>query len=111
VDRDSGREKFFVRGKISFSLPPRDGVLYFIQRLRDEAHRFAIGAHRTRRKKEMVKNPLDEIDGIGATRKRALLNRFGTAKAVAGASVADLMKIEGISQGLAQVIHDYFRER
>jgi len=111
IDRDAGRERFFVRGKTPFSLPPRDGVLFFIQRLRDEAHRFAIGAHRTRRKKDMVKNPLDEIDGIGATRKRALLNRFGTAKAVAGASVADLMKIEGISQGLAQVIHDYFRER
>jgi len=111
VDRDAGRERFFVRGQAPFSLPPRDGVLYFIQRLRDEAHRFAIGAHRAKRKKEMVKNPLDEIGGIGAARKRALLTRFGTAKAVGGASVADLMQVEGISQALAQTIHDYFRER
>jgi len=110
VDRDAGRERFFVRGQTPFTLPPRDGVLYFIQRLRDEAHRFAIGAHRTRRKKEMVKNPLDEIGGIGAVRKRALLNRFGTAKVISGASVQDLMQVEGINQALAQTIHDYFQQ-
>jgi len=111
VDRDAGRERFFIRGQTPFSLPPRDGVLFFIQRLRDEAHRFAIGVHRAKRKKAMVKNPLDEIAGIGVARKRALLNNFGTAKAVAGASVSDLMQVEGISQTLAQTIHDYFRER
>jgi len=111
VDRDAGRERFFVKGQPPFSLPPRDGVLYFIQRLRDEAHRFTIGTHRAKRKKQMVKNPLDEIDGIGAVRKRALLNHFGTAKAMAGASVQDLMKVEGISHALAQVIHDYFQDR
>jgi len=108
VDRDAGRERFFVKGKPSFSLNPRDGVLYFIQRLRDEAHRFAIGAHRLRRKKEMVKNPLDEIDGIGPARKRALLGRFGTARAVSRAAVEDLMQVEGISQALAQDIHAHF---
>jgi len=108
VDRDAGRERFFVKGKSSFSLNPRDGVLYFIQRLRDEAHRFAIGAHRLRRKKEMVKNPLDEIDGIGPARKRALLGRFGTARAVSRAAVEDLIQVEGISQALAQDIHAYF---
>jgi len=111
VDRNAGRERFFMRDKPPFSLPPRDGVLYFIQRLRDEAHRFAIGAHRARRKKEMVKNPLDDISGIGAARKRALLNRFGTAKAIGSASVQDLIKVEGISAALAQTIHDYFQDR
>jgi len=111
VDRDAGRERFFVAGQAAFSLPPRDGLLYFIQRLRDEAHRFAIGAHRTRRKKEMTKNPLDEIAGIGATRKRALLNHFGTAKAIGGASVQDLIQVKGISIALAETIHDYFRQK
>jgi len=86
-------------------------VLYFIQRLRDEAHRFAIGSHRTRRKKEMVQNPLDDIDGIGPKRKRALLSHFGTAKAVSRAAVEDLMQVEGISQSMAQSIYNYFNER
>jgi len=111
VDRDAGRERFFVAGRSSFSLPPRDPVLYFIQRLRDEAHRFAIGSHRTRRKKEMVKNPLDEINGIGPKRKRALLSHFGTAKAISGAAIEDLMQVKGISQSMAQSIHDHFNER
>lgn len=111
VDRDAGRERFFVEGKAPFLLPPRDPVLYFIQRLRDEAHRFAIGSHRTRRKKEMVKNPLDEIEGIGPKRKRALLNYFGTAYAISRAAVEDLMKVKGISQAMAQAIHDHFNER
>ncbi|MFC4624171.1 excinuclease ABC subunit UvrC [Daeguia caeni] len=111
VDREAGRERFFVEGKAPFTLPPRDPVLYFIQRLRDEAHRFAIGTHRARRKKEMVKNPLDEIPGIGPARKRALLHHFGTAKAVSRAAVEDLMQIEGISEAMARTIHDYFRER
>lgn len=111
VDREAGRERFFVEGKQPFTLPPRDPVLYFIQRLRDEAHRFAIGTHRARRKKEMVKNPLDEIAGIGPSRKRALLHHFGTAKAVSRAAVADLMQIEGISEAMAKTIHDHFRDR
>ncbi len=108
-DRDAGREKFFMRGKPSFMLPERDPVLYFVQRLRDEAHRFAIGSHRARRKKEMVRNPLDEIPGIGPGRKRALLHRFGSAKAVARAAVNDLKDVEGISEQMAQAIHDHFQ--
>ncbi|WP_297323645.1 excinuclease ABC subunit UvrC, partial [uncultured Bartonella sp.] len=111
VDREAGRERFFVSGRPPFMLPPRDPVLYFLERLRDEAHRFAVGTHRIKRKKEMMKNPLDEVDGIGPARKRALLSHFGTAKAVAGAAVADLMKVEGISAATAQQIHDHFNER
>ena len=109
-DREAGRERFFVRGKDSFSLPARDPVLYFLQRLRDEAHRFAIGSHRTRRKKEMVKNPLDEIDGIGPSRKRALLLAFGTAKAVSRAAVEDLMAVEGISESIARLVYNHFHD-
>ncbi|PHP68225.1 excinuclease ABC subunit C [Zhengella mangrovi] len=111
ADRDAGRERFHVEGKPDFSLPPRDPVLYFVQRLRDEAHRFAIGSHRARRKKEMVKNPLDEIAGIGPARKRALLHHFGTAKAVSRAGLEDLMTVEGISEQTAQVIYDHFHEK
>ena len=109
-DREAGRERFFVRGKNSFSLPVRDPVLYFVQRLRDEAHRFAIGTHRARRKKELVKNPLDEIAGIGPGRKRALLMHFGTAKAVSRAAVEDLMTVEGISEQIAKVVYNHFHE-
>lgn len=107
-ERDAGREKFFIKEKQSFMLPERDPVLYFVQRLRDEAHRFAIGSHRARRKKEMVKNPLDEIAGIGPGRKRALLHRFGTAKAVSKAALNDLKSVDGISEQIAQVIYDHF---
>ncbi len=110
VDRDAGRERFFIAGRNSFSLPVRDPVLYFIQRLRDEAHRFAIGSHRARRKKEMVKNPLDEISGIGPGRKRALLHHFGTAKAVSRAAVEDLMAVDGISEAIARQIYNHFHE-
>ncbi len=110
VDREAGRERFFVAGKPDFSLPPRDPVLYFIQRLRDEAHRFAIGSHRARRKKEMVKNPLDEIGGIGPSRKRALLQHFGTAKAVSRAAISDLTSVEGISEAVARQIYNHFHE-
>ncbi|MHA6643216.1 excinuclease ABC subunit UvrC [Mesorhizobium sp. A623] len=109
-DREAGRERFFVRGKSSFSLPVRDPVLYFVQRLRDEAHRFAIGTHRARRKKELVKNPLDEIGGIGPGRKRALLLAFGTAKAVSRAAVEDLMKVDGISERIAKLVYNHFHE-
>lgn len=110
ADREAGRERFFAAGTPDFSLPPRDPVLYFIQRLRDEAHRFAIGSHRARRKKEMVKNPLDEIAGIGPTRKRALLQHFGTAKAVSRAGISDLMAVEGISESVARLVYNHFHE-
>jgi len=109
-DREAGRERFFVQGKPSFTLPVRDPVLYFIQRLRDEAHRFAIGSHRARRKKEMVRNPLDEIAGIGPGRKRALLLHFGTAKAVSRAAMEDLMTVEGISESVARTVYNHFHE-
>ncbi|MGB8816880.1 MAG: excinuclease ABC subunit UvrC [Rhizobiaceae bacterium] len=110
VDRDAGRERFFAEGRDAFSMPPRDPVLYFIQRLRDEAHRFAIGSHRARRKKELIKNPLDEIDGIGPTRKRALLNHFGTAKAVSRAGIDDLKAVDGVSAAMAEAIYNHFHE-
>ncbi|MGN6465077.1 MAG: excinuclease ABC subunit UvrC [Rhizobiaceae bacterium] len=111
VDREAGRERFFMEGRDPFSLPVRDPVLYFIQRLRDEAHRFAIGSHRARRKKEMVKNPLDEIAGIGPGRKRALLHHFGTAKAVSRAAVADIIAVPGISEAMARQIYGHFHEK
>jgi excinuclease ABC subunit C len=109
-DRDAGRETFFMPTREGFMLQPRDPVLYFVQRLRDEAHRFAIGSHRTRRRIDMARNPLDEIDGIGPTRKRALLRHFGTAKAVGRASVPDLLAVPGISEQTAQAIYDHFHE-
>ena len=109
-ERNAGREKFYIPNQKSFVLPERDSVLYFIQRLRDEAHRFAIGTHRARRKKEMGSNPLDEIIGIGPTRKRALLRHFGTAKAVAQAGIEDLRGVNGISEATAQLIFNHFHE-
>ena len=99
-----------MAGKKDFTLPVRDPTLYFIQRLRDEAHRFAIGTHRARRKKEMKSNPLDGIAGVGPGRKRALLAHFGSAKAVKNAAVEELVRVEGVSQKLAQNIHDYLHE-
>jgi excinuclease ABC subunit C len=108
-DRDAGREHFHVRGRAQpFMLEPRDPVLYFVQRLRDEAHRFAIGTHRARRAKAIGANPLDEIAGIGPARKRALLQHFGSAKAVSQAGVADLKAVPGISREMAQAIYDFF---
>jgi len=107
-ERNAGRETFFMAGREPFMLPARDPVLYYVQRLRDEAHRFAIGTHRARRKKDMAKNPLDEIGGIGPTRKKALLNHFGSAKAVSRAALADLASVPGISEGMAQQIYDHF---
>lgn len=107
-ERDAGREKFFMEGKDAFMLPHRDPVLYYVQRLRDEAHRFAIGTHRAKRKKDQIKNPLDEIEGIGPTRKRALLNHFGSAKAVSRASLVDLQSVPTISRAMAQLVYDYF---
>lgn len=110
VDREAGREQFFVEGKKPFKLPPRDPVLYFIQRMRDEAHRFAIGTHRAKRSKELIKNPLDEIAGIGAKRKKALLHHFGTAKQVAQAALEDLEKVDGISKATAEIVFNHFRD-
>ena len=107
-DRDAGRETFFVPGRSPFKLPPRDPVLYFVQRLRDEAHRFAIGTHRARRKREMTKNPLDEIAGIGPTRKRALLHHFGTVKAIERAALEDLAKAPGVNAATARAVYDFF---
>ena len=109
-DRDAGREHFHVPGRASFMLEARDPVLYYIQRLRDEAHRFAIGSHRARRSKAIGVNPLDEVPGIGPMRKKALLQAFGSAKAVARASVTDLAGVEGVSSALAQAIYDHFHE-
>ncbi|WP_309087566.1 excinuclease ABC subunit UvrC [Phenylobacterium sp.] len=109
-DRDAGLERFFMPGKEPFMLEPKSPVLYYLQRLRDEAHRFAIGSHRTRRAMDMKKNPLDEIDGVGPGRKRALLHTFGSARGVSRASVADLAKVEGVSEALAQRIYDHFHK-
>jgi excinuclease ABC subunit C len=109
-DRDAGLERFFMPGKTPFMLEPKSPVLYYLQRLRDEAHRFAIGTHRTRRAMEMRRNPLDEIEGVGAAKKRALLHAFGSARGVSRASVDDLSKVEGVSEALAQRIFDFFRK-
>ena len=109
-DRNAGRETFFVEGKESFKLPQRDPALFFVQRLRDEAHRFAIGTHRAKRKKDFVKSPLDEIPGIGPARKRALLHAFGTAKDVARAGLADLEKTPGLNAATAKLVYAFFHE-
>jgi excinuclease ABC subunit C len=111
LDRDAGRETFFVPGREPFRLPPRDPLLYFIERMRDEAHRFAVGSHRQRRKKGIRESGLQEIPGIGPTRKRALLHHFGTLKAIERASLADLSKVPGVNADTAQRIYDYFHER
>ncbi len=107
-DRDAGREHFYMIGRPSFMLEGRDPVLYYIQRLRDEAHRFAIGSHRARRSRAIGVNPLDEIAGIGPARKKALLLAFGSAKSVSRANVSDLAAVEGVSETLAQAIFDHF---
>ncbi len=109
-DRDAGLERFFIPGKPPFMLEPKSPVLYYLQRLRDEAHRFAIGAHRTRRAAQMVKNPLDEIEGVGPGRKKALLHAFGSARGVSRAAAGDLAKVEGVSDALAQRIYDHFHK-
>ncbi len=109
-DRNAGRERFFIPGRPPFSLEPRDPVMYFIQRLRDEAHRFAIGTHRARRKKSMARNPLDDVPNVGAMRKRALLRHFGSAKAVTNAGVRDIAQVDGVSTTLAQAIYDFFHD-
>ncbi len=110
VDRDAGRERFFIPGKPAFRLDDKSPVLYYLQRLRDEAHRFAIGAHRGKRSAGLVKNPLDEIGGIGPARKRALLDRFGSARGVSRAALAELEAVEGVNTELAKRIYDFFRD-
>jgi excinuclease ABC subunit C len=107
-DRDAGRESFFMAGRDSFRLPPRDPLLYYLQRLRDEAHRFAVGSHRQRRKRDIREAGLQEIPGIGPTRKRALLRHFGTLKAIERASLADLTQVDGINAETARRIYDFF---
>ena len=107
-DRDAGREHFYLPGKAPFRLEPKDPVLYYLQRLRDEAHRFAIGSHRKKRSKAIGASPLDEIAGIGASRKRALLQHFGSARAVAAAGVSDIAAVEGVSAAMAKKIYDFF---
>src|ERR1019366_9358168 len=109
-DRDAGLERFFMPGKAPFMLEPKSPVLYYLQRLRDEAHRFAIGTHRAKRSAEMRRNPLDEIEGVGPARKKSLLHAFGSARGVARAAVEDLAKVGGVSEPLAQRIHDFFRK-
>jgi excinuclease ABC subunit C len=109
-DRDAGRETFFMPGRDAFKLPPRDPVLYFVERLRDEAHRFAIGSHRARRRADLREAGLQEISGIGPARKRALLHHFGTLKAIERASVTDLMRVDGISDETAQRIYAFFHD-
>ena len=111
VDRDHGKEEFHRYKERPFALRRGDPVLYFIQRLRDEAHRFAIGAHRAKRSKAVGATPLDEVPGVGATRKRALLAHFGSAKAVARAGLSDLKAVDGISDTLAETIYDFFHEK
>ena len=111
IDRDQGKEEFHRPGHRPTALQRNDPVLYFIQRLRDEAHRFAIGAHRAKRAKAVSATPLDDIAGVGGARKRALLAHFGSAKAVARADLADLRAVDGVNEALAQKIYDHFHER
>jgi excinuclease ABC subunit C len=111
VDRDAGKEEFHRTGKRPFALQHNDPVLYFVQRLRDEAHRFAIGTHRAKRAKSQMKNPLDEIEGIGPKRKKALLQHFGSAKAVSRANLSDLKAVDGVSAAMAQTLYDHFHDK
>src|SRR4029078_5034578 len=109
-DRNAGRERIYMKDREPLLLEPRDPVLYCIQTLRDEAHRVATGAHRARRKKALHASPLDEVPGIGPTRKRALLQHFGSAKGVGGAGIADLEAVGGISAQMAKTIYEHFHE-
>ncbi|MGJ5618207.1 excinuclease ABC subunit UvrC [Sulfitobacter sp. MF3-043] len=111
VDRDAGKEEFHRVGKRPMALRHNDPVLYFVQRLRDEAHRFAIGTHRAKRAKSVGATPLDDVPGVGAARKRSLLAHFGSAKAVARANLSDLKAVDGVSDALAETIYAYFHER
>jgi excinuclease ABC subunit C len=110
-DRNAGKEEFHRTGKQVMALRHNDPVLYFVQRMRDEAHRFAIGTHRAKRSKAIGGTPLDDVPGVGARRKKALLMHFGSAKAVGRAALADLKSVDGISEAIAQTIYDHFNER
>src|SRR5262249_38436173 len=110
ADRDAGRETFFMTERAPFKLPPRDPLLYFVERLRDEAHRFAVGSHRQRRRRDIREAGLQEIPGVGPGRKRALLRHFGTLKAIERASLSDLANVPGISAETARKIYDFFHE-
>ncbi|MBM3468765.1 MAG: excinuclease ABC subunit UvrC [Alphaproteobacteria bacterium] len=110
-DRNAGREKFFQEGRDTFTLPENDPLMHFLQRLRDEAHRFAIGTHRAKRSRVLIRSQLDEIPGIGPTRKKALLHHFGSARGVATASLQDLQLVTGINKSVAKKIYAYFHER
>ncbi len=110
-DRDAGKEEFHRIGKRPMALRHNDPVLYFIQRMRDEVHRFAIGTHRAKRSKAIGATPLDGVPGVGAARKRALLAYFGSAKAVTRAGLEDLKKVDGISGSLAQTLYDVFHDK
>ena len=109
--RNAGREVIPNPGQDDIILKPNDPVLYYLQRVRDEAHRFAIGAHRQRRQKNLTSSPLDDVPGIGAKRKKALLHYFGSAKEVKRAGMKDLQKVDGISENVARQIYDYFHEK
>jgi len=111
IDRDAGKEEFHRVGKRPMALRHNDPVLYFVQRLRDEAHRFAIGTHRAKRAKGVSATPLDDVPGVGAARKRALLAHFGSAKAVSRANLSDLKAVEGVSDALAETIYGYLHEK
>jgi len=110
-ERDAGNETFHMHGRASFKLPPRDPVLYFVERLRDEAHRFAVGSHRQRRRRDLREAGLKEIPGIGPTRRRALLHHFGTLKAIERASITDLAEVPGINAETARRIYDFFHDK
>jgi excinuclease ABC subunit C len=107
-ERDAGRERFFMTDRAPFMMEPRNPVLYYLQRLRDEVHRYAIGSHRARRSKAIGVNPLDDVPGVGPGRKRALLQHFGSARAVSRAGLTDLEAVDGISANLARTIYDFF---
>jgi excinuclease ABC subunit C len=107
-DRNAGRERFFLPGREPFGLDPKSPVLYFLQRLRDEAHRFVIGAHRAKRSRDITRSILDDVPGVGAKRKKALLLHFGSARAVSQAGLADLAGVAGVSEAVARKIYDHF---
>jgi len=110
-DRNAGREKFYLPGRDMFQLPEQDPVLHYLQRLRDEVHRYAIGTHRARRIKKIGTSPLDSVPGIGAKRKKALLLYFGSAQEVARAGINELEKVDGISHAVAEKIYNFFHEK
>jgi excinuclease ABC subunit C len=110
-ERNAGKERFFQKGRDNFTLSENDPLMHFLQRLRDEAHRFAIGTHRAKRAKSLIQSKLDEIPGIGPARKKALLNHFGSVRGVAVATIQDLQLVEGINKFVAKKIYAYFHDK